>query len=85
MPYDLIFHTILQNQRDFTYYGVDWGGPIGINEDNGQIEVWITTCPLNIADLQQLKDQIYPLVDYRNYGIDTFNVTVHGVHRIIQT
>ena len=67
---------------DFTYYGVDWGGPVGINEGNGQVEVPITTCPLDTAELQQLREQIDPFVDDNNYGIDTFNGTVNAVHSL---
>lgn len=70
---------------DFTYYGVDWGGPVGIPEGNGQVEVPITTCPLDTAELQQLREQIDPFVDDNNYGIDTFNETVNAVHRILQS
>ncbi|KAK3751318.1 hypothetical protein QZH41_019535, partial [Actinostola sp. cb2023] len=73
------------NQRDFNCYGVDWGGPVGSAGDNGQVEVPVTTCPLNTAELQQLKEQIDPLVDDSNYGIDTFNETVCAVERILQS
>ena len=45
----------------------------------------ITTCPLNTAELQQLREQIDPFVDYDNQGIDTFNETVNAVHRILQS
>lgn len=71
---------------DFTYYGVDWDGPVGITEGNGQVEVpIITTCPLNTAELQQLREQIDPFVDDGNHGIDTFNKTVNAVHIILQS
>ena len=77
--------VLLQNQGDFTYYGVDWRGPVGNAEGNGQVEVPLTTCPINNAQLQQLKEEIDPLVDDSNYGIDTFNETVHAVERILQS
>ena len=75
----------MQNQSDFTYYGVDWNGPVGSAENNRQVELPVTTCPLNTNELQQLKEQIDPLVDDNNYGIDTFNATVCAVERILQS
>ena len=85
ISYNQTLPAFLQNQKDFTYYGVDWDGPVGITEGNGQVEVPITTCPLNSAELQQLREQIDPFVDDDNQGIDTFNETVNAVHRILQS
>lgn len=84
ISFNLTLPALLQNQRDFTYYGVDWSGPVGVTEDNGQVAVPVTSCPLNNAELQQLKEQIDPLNDDSNYGIDTFNKTVHTIHRILK-
>ena len=54
-------------------YGIDWSGPIPVNDDEGDSTVVVpdTKCPLDENDLQELQQTISP-TSSQNYGIDLF-------------
>ncbi|XP_028516339.1 uncharacterized protein LOC114575527 [Exaiptasia diaphana] len=72
-----------EGQINYNDYGIDWDGPVG-SEDNGLVEVPATPSPISDEDLQQLSEQINPLVDDGNYGINTFIDTLQAVESILQ-
>lgn len=74
---------LLKGQINYNDYGIDWDGPVG-SEDNRLVEVPATPSPISDEDLQQLSEQINPLVDDGNYGINTFIDTLQAVESILQ-
>ena len=53
------------------------------NGNDDAVDVSVTLCPLNDVQLQQLRNQINPLVHDGNYGVDMFIETVDIVRRTL--
>ena len=74
-----------QDERE--YYGIDWDGPIPQEEDddnlncdgNGMIVVPQIESPLDELCLDELNDEVPPLADTTNYGIDLYEKTLDFV------
>ena len=68
-----MFCTVWQDERE--YYGIDWDGPVPYDNSSDDIDavtVPETECPLNALDMDELDDEVSPLSDTTNYGIDLF-------------
>ena len=54
-----------------TQYGIDWSGPILIDEDL-DVEVPETPVPIPSHQFNVLKSEIDPMCDSEDYGIDLY-------------
>ena len=52
-------------------YGVDWDGPLPLDEDNAVI-VPSTLAPLPEEEMEQLTSQVNPLAISNEFGIDLY-------------
>ena len=67
-------------------YGIDWDGPVPYDDDNDNvvddsincdsIVVPEIECPLDGLHLDKLNNEIPPLADTTNYGIDLYEKTL---------
>jgi len=61
------------------YYGIDWDGPVPHDDSNDIVIVPETDCPLSVLDLDELNDEVSPLAETTNYGIDLYEKTLDFV------
>lgn len=59
-------------QEEIDEYGIDWDGPLPIEETEGTVEVPHVLCPLNSLVEEEIRRQINPLRESRCYGIDIY-------------
>lgn len=64
------FCTFQENAQG---HGIDWEGPLPQEENEAdQVEVPPCECPLTEEQYRQLQDNIPPLAESPNYGIDLY-------------
>ena len=71
-------------QVSFNDYGIDWDGPLpgqewdgSHEEDDTNIAVPSTPCPLRQQELEQLQRIVNPLRDSQYYGVDIYMEVVY--------
>ncbi|CAB5346870.1 unnamed protein product [Rhizophagus irregularis] len=55
-------------------YGIDWNGPTSLN-NNEIVELFEINCPLNNSQYLELQNNISPLAESNNYGIEIYLYT----------
>ena len=74
---------IIHLQTEAEYFGIDWGGPVPVN--NLQLDTTVsipeTNCPLSAGDLQELHSVVAPLASSSEYGMDLYEQTLEFVGR----
>ena len=65
-------------------YGIDWDGPIVVEEEDAD-QVIVPECGtlLTEEDYATLQEEVQPLADSQNYGIDLFHAAVSFVQNFI--
>lgn len=63
------------------FIGIDWDGPLVVNEDLQLVLVDPPGQPLNNSDLEELHATIDPLQPSNDYGIDIFMQTLNFIKR----
>ena len=65
-------------------YGIDWDGPL-VEEERDAVQVTLPECdsPLTEEEYGAQQDEVLPLADSQNYGIDLFIAAVSFVQDII--
>ena len=68
-------------QGERNHYGIDWDGPVPYDntDESDVVIVPEIECPLIEAHLDELDDEIIPLSDTMNYGIDLYEKTLDFV------
>lgn len=66
-------------QDDAQLYGVDWNGPIPLDDDAEQVEVPFTDIPLSESDYSELVETISPQNEDGNYGIGVYSCVLSFV------
>ena len=71
--------ALFQDERE--HYGIDWDGPVPYDDtdDCDSVVVPEIECPLIESQLDELDDEISPLADTTNYGIDLYEKTLDFV------
>ena len=59
-------------QEELSQYGIDWRGPVLIDEDLDVVEVPETPAPIPSHQFDVLKSEIDPMCDSEDYGIDLY-------------
>lgn len=74
-------NLLCQDERQ--HYGIDWDGPTPHNinggnngEDYNAVVIPEIECPLDVFHVDELDDEISPLEDSTNYGIDLYEKTL---------
>ena len=62
-------------QEDASIFGIDWNGPLS-DEDDSQVSVPHTHCPLSQDQFVSLQSRVSPLGDSENHGIDLYLQTL---------
>ena len=62
-------------------YGIDWGGPVPIEDLDSSVTVPETHCPLTACDMLELQCNVAPLASSTEYGVDLYTRTLQFVSR----
>ena len=60
-------------------HGIDWNGPIAIDDDTESVVVPRTHCPLLESALNDLQQTINPLIQDGSFGIHTYQAVVQYI------
>ncbi|CAB4379907.1 unnamed protein product [Rhizophagus irregularis] len=64
-------------------YGIDWNGPTPLN-NNEIVELFEINCPLNNSQYLELQNNISPLAESNNYGIEIYLHTLSVVQFMLE-
>lgn len=79
----IVYHPYLK-QEEAILYGIDWDGPLSVEDDEGSVTVPVVPCPIDEQFLENMYGRINPLAHSLNYGVDLFLATVDYVHMYMQ-
>lgn len=72
-----MYSTPLIIFQDVEDYGIDWDGPLVLEEDDAeQVTVPESTCPLTEEEYRILEDTVSPLAESQTYGLDLYSDAV---------
>ena len=60
-------------------FGIDWDGPLPLEEEEVRVVVPECPCPLTDVQLDELSTIVSPLSSSTNYGIDLYQSVVQYV------
>ena len=64
--------------QDWSTFGIDEDGPVAESTCDNLVEVPEVSVPLTIRQLQELRENISPLVDDGNHGCNLYTETVQN-------
>lgn len=67
---------------DIDNYGIDWGGPIPVDDEIQQVDVDPINNILSNLQLSDLQHTINPLAEDGNFGINLFLTTLEFIQNI---
>ena len=82
LPHVHVYEVTNYNLQD---YGIDWDGPISMDNDAEQVTVPDLCCPLTEEQYAHLQGTIAPLDNSHNYGIDLYTAVMELVEDMRNT
>ena len=81
--YTVVRDVLDVDNTDFNTYGIDDHGPSPQIETNNNVVVPATSIELNLEETQSLEDQIFPLMEDNDNGIQLYERTIVFVNGIL--
>ena len=70
--------------QDWSTFGIDEDGPVAESTSDNLVEVPEVSVPLTNRQLQELRENISPLVDDENHECNLYTETVRMVQNFLQ-